>query len=97
MNRSVPLFIAISWKYHCVHTSHGWNSGPPDTVVSDNGPAFLSEEDEIFKKTNGVKRMLVSPYHSASNGAAETAVRTMTVKIQKFERDTSTHKLPEYC
>lgn len=59
------------------------NHGLPDMVVSDNGPAFVSEAYEIFLKKNGVKRMLVPPCHPASNGAAERAVQTMKVKLQK--------------
>lgn len=59
------------------------NQGLPDMVVSDNGPAFASEAYETFLKKNGVKRMLVPPYHPASNGAAERAVQTMKVKLQK--------------
>ncbi|KAL1470296.1 hypothetical protein MTO96_024362 [Rhipicephalus appendiculatus] len=50
------------------------NQGLPDVVVSDNGPAFTRELYSTFLKKNGVMRMLVPPYHPASNGAAERAV-----------------------
>ncbi|XP_037275936.2 uncharacterized protein LOC119168647 [Rhipicephalus microplus] len=59
------------------------NQGLPDVVVSDNGPAFTSELYSTFLKKNGVRRMLVPPYHPASNGAAERAVQTVKNKLRK--------------
>ena len=49
--------------------------GLPETIVSDNGPNFTSAEFENFLSKNGVKHTKVSPYHPASNGQAERAVR----------------------
>ncbi|XP_037529406.1 uncharacterized protein K02A2.6-like [Rhipicephalus sanguineus] len=59
------------------------NQDLPDVVVSDNGPAFTSELYSTFFKKNGVRRMLVPPYHPASNGAAERAVQTVKNKFRK--------------
>nr|XP_037275197.1 uncharacterized protein K02A2.6-like [Rhipicephalus microplus] len=59
------------------------NQGLLDVVVSDNGPAFTSELYSTFLKKNGVRRMLVPPYHPASNGAAERAVQTVKNKLRK--------------
>ena len=50
--------------------------GLPEQVVSDNGPPFQSAEYVDFLRRNGVKRVLVSPYHPASNGQAERFVQT---------------------
>jgi hypothetical protein len=50
--------------------------GLPEQVVSDNGPPFQSVEYEDFLKQNGIQRVLVSPYHPASNGQAERFVQT---------------------
>ena len=47
-----------------------------DQVVSDNGPQFVSEEFKSFLKSNGVKHICCSPYHSSSNGAVERFVQT---------------------
>nr|XP_037272788.1 uncharacterized protein K02A2.6-like [Rhipicephalus microplus] len=66
----------------CMHSMFA-NQGLPDVVVSDNGPAFTSELYSTFLKKNGVRRMLVPPYHSASNGAAERAVQTVKNKLRK--------------
>lgn len=57
--------------------------GLPDLIVSDNGPAFASEQYLDFLTCNGIRRMLVPPYHPASNGAAERVVQTVKNKLKK--------------
>ena len=50
--------------------------GLPQQVVSDNGPQFRSDLFKEFMSQNGVKHILVSPYHPASNGAVERLVQS---------------------
>ncbi|CAB4033018.1 Transposon Tf2-9 poly, partial [Paramuricea clavata] len=50
--------------------------GLPEQVVSDNGSPFQSVEYEDLLNQNGIQRMLLSPYHPASNGQAERLVQT---------------------
>ncbi|XP_015277826.1 PREDICTED: uncharacterized protein K02A2.6-like [Gekko japonicus] len=50
--------------------------GLPDTLVSDNGPQFVSEEFRQFLTNNGIRQMTAAPFHPASNGQAERMVRT---------------------
>lgn len=57
--------------------------GLPDVIVSDNGPAFTSAQYLEFLTRNGIRRMLVPPYHPASNGAAERVVQTVKNKLKK--------------
>ncbi|XP_064477638.1 uncharacterized protein K02A2.6-like [Ornithodoros turicata] len=57
--------------------------GLPDLVVSDNGPAFVSAKYTEFLKRNGVRKVLIPPYHPASNGAAERVVQTIKNKLKK--------------
>lgn len=58
--------------------------GIPDVIVSDNGPAFASEEFHSFLQKNSVRRALVSPYHPASNGQAERFVRETKKALKAF-------------
>lgn len=58
--------------------------GLPDTVVSDNGSSFVSEEFKQFLSANGIKQVLVPPYHPASNGQAERTVQTVKKKLRKL-------------
>ena len=50
--------------------------GSPDTVVTDNGPAFTSSEFRLFMSHDGIKHITLSPYHPSSNGLAERSVQT---------------------
>ena len=50
--------------------------GLPHTLVSDNGPAFISRESDTFLKNNSIRHIKVAPYHPSTNGLAERAVGT---------------------
>ena len=52
-------------------------NGIPNQLVSDNGQQFVSEEFKQFLANNGVRHIRSSPYHTASNGAAERMFQTM--------------------
>ena len=62
-------------------------NGLPLQVVSDNGPQFASEEFQTFLKQNGVKSCLTSPYHPASNGAAERMVQSFKRSLVASKKD----------
>jgi len=55
----------------------------PITVVSDNGPPFMSTELKQFMEVNGVNHRRVPPYHLSSNGAAENLVKSVKRALQK--------------
>lgn len=57
--------------------------GVPRKLVSDNGPPFTSDEFLNFLVKNGVKHVTSAPYHPASNGEAENAVRTVKRALKK--------------
>ncbi|CAL8135317.1 unnamed protein product [Orchesella dallaii] len=50
--------------------------GIPETIVTDNGPQFVSREFEKFCVDNGVRHTTSSAYHPRSNGEAERFIRT---------------------
>ena len=59
--------------------------GLPHTVVTDNGPTFISSAFESFLQSNGVRLVHSSPYHPASNGLAENAVKTVKNGLRKMK------------
>ena len=69
------------------------NFGIPDTVVSDNAPNLVSKEMREFYLKNGISLINPSPYHPASNGMAERAVRTFKEGMKKMQNGTLNTKL----
>lgn len=61
--------------------------GIPKQVVSDNGPPFTSIQFKKFLEGNGIHQMFSAPYHPASNGAAENAVKIIKNVIKKARRE----------
>nr|XP_050033479.1 uncharacterized protein K02A2.6-like [Dermacentor andersoni] len=62
---------AVCAKLRFLFATHGI----PETVVSDNGTAFCSEEFRDFMRRNQIRNVTVSPYHPSSNGQEERMVR----------------------
>lgn len=57
--------------------------GFPVVMVSDNARYFTSIEFEKFCEENGVRHITSPPYHPASNGPAENAVRVVKKTFYK--------------
>lgn len=56
-----------------VFSTHGY----PDTIVSDNGPQFVSKEFKAYMQEIGVNHERVTPYWPAANGVVERFNQTM--------------------
>ena len=56
--------------------------GIPRTLVSDNGPEFLSSDLMQWCESLGIKMMESHIYHPKANGIAERAVQTVKRAIQ---------------
>jgi len=67
-------------KLRSVFAAHGL----PQTIVSDNGPAFTSVEFKEFLRHNGIQHVRSDPYHPSSNGLAERAVQTVKMGVKKL-------------
>ncbi|KAK3089216.1 hypothetical protein FSP39_001808 [Pinctada imbricata] len=68
---------------------HFSRHGIPDTVISDNGPQFSSKEFHTFACEWEFEHSTSSPYHSQSNGKAESAVKIAKKLVKKANRNNS--------
>lgn len=68
------------FQLRAVFATHGL----PDTIVSDNGPSFVSQEFEDFLRFNGIEHIKSTPYHPSTNGLAERAVATFKSAMKKI-------------
>ena len=59
----------------------------PQVLVSDNGPVFSSTEFQEYMKQNGISYVKTVPYHPASNGLAEHAVKAFKSALKKLNTD----------
>ena len=58
--------------------------GIPKTLVSDNGPEFVSEDFKQWCESLGIKKIESPVYHPRANGLAERAVQTVKRALQAW-------------
>ena len=58
--------------------------GIPKTLVSDNGPEFVSGDLKQWCESLGIKKMESPIYHPRANGLAERAVQTVKRALQAW-------------
>ncbi|XP_039291150.1 uncharacterized protein K02A2.6-like [Nilaparvata lugens] len=68
------------------------NWGIPLILVSDNATCFTADEFQKFVLRNGISHYKTAPFHPASNGAAENAVKTFKNKIEVLSKEMSNVK-----
>jgi transposase InsO family protein len=66
--------------------------GPPETLISDNGPPFNSFQMCKFYEKYGISHITTAPYHPASNGLAERFVRSFKEGMVKQQHLGYTNK-----
>lgn len=57
--------------------------GLPESVVTDNGPPFNSQEFIYFLTINGIEAMKSPPYYPRANGLAEVEVKLVKRALRK--------------
>ena len=58
--------------------------GIPKTLVSDNGPEFVSGDFKQWRESLGIKKIESPVYHLRANGLAERAVQTVKRALQAW-------------
>lgn len=66
--------------------------GYPDTVVSDNGPQFISKEFTDFLHQNSIQHLRTPVYHARANGLIERWNRTIKYQIDIAKRSHDFYK-----
>ena len=70
--------------------------GLPKTIVTDNGPSFVSAEFERFCRVNGLRHSISAPYHPSTNGLAERAVQTVKQGPKRMQGGTLRSRLSRF-
>ena len=70
---------AVADMYHSIMSEYGW----PDTIVSDNGPCFVSQELKDLLKSKSVVHITSSPHYQQANGLAEKYVQVVKNLLKK--------------
>ena len=73
------------WKLE----KHFCSAGLPQTVVTDNGPSFVSEEFEQFLAKNGIRHQTSSAYQLDSNVLVERSVQSLKLALKKKQESWS--------
>jgi transposase InsO family protein len=65
-------------KEHVIH-----RFGIPQTITTDAGSAFISEEFKKFTADMGIKLIRSSPYYAQANGQAEASNKSLIKLIKR--------------
>ena len=58
----------------------------PEILVTDNKPAFLSQELATFVKANAIRHFTSVLYHPASNGLAKRVIQTFKHAMKSSQK-----------
>ena len=65
--------------YHSIMSEYGW----PDTIVSNNGPCFISQEFKDLLHSKSVVHITSSPHYQQANRLAEKYVQVVKNLLKK--------------
>ena len=65
--------------------------GHPHIIVSDNATSFTSDEFQSFCRQRGIIHFIGTPYHPATNGAAERMVQSFKNSLKKLRCHPNLH------
>jgi transposase InsO family protein len=65
-------------KEHVIH-----RFGIPQTITTDGGSVFISEEFKKFTTNMGIKLIRSSPYYAQANGPAEASNQSLIKLIKR--------------
>ncbi len=60
--------------------------GIPDTIVSDNGTGFISQEFKTFLRKNGIRQVNIAPRHPSSTGQIKRMVQTTKEALARMSK-----------
>ena len=63
--------------------------GVPKSIISDSALLFAAEEFQEFCRRNGIRHILIAPYHPASNVLEERGVQTLKRGYMKLSKGTT--------
>jgi len=61
--------------------------GPPDTVLTDNGPQFASLFFQGVCNLMGIRNLYTSTYHPQTNGQVERFNKTLVDMVMHYIED----------
>ncbi|XP_041453694.1 uncharacterized protein K02A2.6-like [Lytechinus variegatus] len=61
--------------------------GVPNTIVSDNGPQFVSAEFKEYLRDNGIDHRRVAPYHPQANATVERFNATVLRALRRARQE----------
>ncbi|XP_011860291.1 PREDICTED: uncharacterized protein K02A2.6-like, partial [Vollenhovia emeryi] len=70
-------------------------NGLPDTLITDNGVQFTSDEFKNFCAHSGIEHIRSAPYHPQSNGQAEKFVHLLKTGLERAQGNVD-QKLREF-
>lgn len=70
--------------------------GLPEVLVSDNGSCFTSTEFQEFIQKNRIRHIRTAPYHPASNGQVERAVKIVKDGLKRATKQSLDRELSKF-